>query len=112
MTEDLQRQIHRTRRWKCVAILLLLLNVGTWLWVLHDRAARRDEAERQARQALQEAERLRNEARWADALVVLAPVGPVGGQLGQQVDQLGTDLELVRRLEEARLAAPQPRSNK
>ena len=76
MTEDLQRQIHRARRWKWLTILLLLLNVGTWLWVLHDRAARRDEAERQARQALQEAERLLNEARWADALVVLAPVGP------------------------------------
>jgi hypothetical protein len=112
MTEDLQRQFHRARRWKWLAILLLLLNIGTWLWVLHDRVARRAEAERQARQALQEADRLLNEERWAEALLVLAPVGPVGGQLGKQVDQLRRDVELLRQLEEIRLPASQPSSNK
>ena len=102
----MQRQLLRARLWKWLAILLLLLKVGTCLWVQHDRAARRDEAERQTRQALREAERLLNEARWTDALFVLAPVGPVGDPQGQQVDQLRTDLERVRQLEEARLAAP------
>jgi serine/threonine-protein kinase len=75
------------------------------LWWLHKRAA----AEGVARALLKEATRLQQEEKWTEGISaiehakgVLAGVG-ADPDLRRQVEELGKDLEMVRRLEEARL---------
>jgi serine/threonine protein kinase/Flp pilus assembly protein TadD len=80
---------------------------GTAGWVVRDRAARRHEGERLAREALQEAERLEGEERWYEALAAVkraegALAGDTATGLAEQARDLHTDLDMALRLEEAR----------
>ncbi len=82
---------------------------GTAGWVVRDRAARHDEGEREARAALQEAERLQGEERWYEALAAVkraeaALAGDTGPGLAHQARDMHGDLDLALRLEEARLS--------
>jgi hypothetical protein len=77
--------------------------------VFRDRAARREQAQERARQALADADTLRRQGKWAEALgaarraeQVLAG-GAADSALREEVRALGRDLEMVGRLEEARL---------
>jgi serine/threonine-protein kinase len=83
---------------------------------VRDRAAQRDEGERQAREALQEAERLQGEERWYEALAAVkraqgALVGAAGTDVAEHARDLHADLEMVLRLEDARLVGPALGSN-
>jgi hypothetical protein len=102
---------HRAVVWAAGVCLVLTLTVvaGSAGWLARDRAARRDEAERLAREALREAAGLQKEEKWAEALgaarraeAVLAGVEP-GAELRGQVRDLCADLRMAGRLEEARL---------
>jgi tetratricopeptide (TPR) repeat protein len=88
-----------------VLVLAALLGGSTALWWTQQRAV----AASKAREALAEATRLQDEHRWPEALSAidrakgaLAGVG-ASRDLQQQVERLDKDLELIRRLEEARL---------
>jgi tetratricopeptide (TPR) repeat protein len=98
---------HRPAVGAAAAVLLIvaLLGGGTARWWAQKRAG----AEGEARTALREAAGLQLEERWPEALGavrraegVLAGVGAAPG-LRQQVEDLGRDLEMARRLQEARL---------
>jgi serine/threonine protein kinase/tetratricopeptide (TPR) repeat protein len=95
-----------TTVWLVTALAVL---GGTAGWVVRDRAARHDEGEREARAALQEAERLQGEERWYEALAAVkraeaALAGDTGTGLAHQARDLHADLHLALRLEEARLS--------
>jgi tetratricopeptide (TPR) repeat protein len=98
---------HRALAGAAAAVLLVavVLGVGSWAWWAQKRAG----AEGEARAALREASGLLQEERWPEALSaarqaqgVLAGVGADPG-LRQQVQELIKDLEMARRLQEARL---------
>jgi tetratricopeptide (TPR) repeat protein len=98
---------HRPAVWAGAAVLLVaaVLGGGTWLWWAQKRAV----ATGEARAALQEATQLGQEERWPEASSavrraegVLAGVG-ANPDLRQQIHDLGKDLEMAGRLEEARL---------
>jgi serine/threonine protein kinase/Flp pilus assembly protein TadD len=86
-------------------LVLLVLGVGNALWWMKKQT----EAETEAREALKEAARLQQDERWSEALsAVRRAQGALHGfgaeaRLRQQVDELGKDLEMAQRLEEARL---------
>jgi serine/threonine protein kinase/Tfp pilus assembly protein PilF len=98
---------HRPVVWSVAVVLLLALafaGANVWWW-----AQQRVAAAGTAREALREATRLQQEERWPEALnavrraeALLASVGSVG-DLRQQVELMSRDLEMVRRLKEARL---------
>jgi serine/threonine protein kinase/Flp pilus assembly protein TadD len=108
--------LQRARKWArrhrplvgAAAVVLLLAAVlggGNWVWWAQKRAV----AEGQAREALREATGLLEDEQWPEALSaarraegVLAGVGADPG-LVQQAHTLIVDLEMVRRLQEARL---------
>jgi tetratricopeptide (TPR) repeat protein len=108
--------VKRMRKWcrrhkalvgSAAAVLLVaaLLAGGVGLWWMEKRAA----AVGEAQAALRQAEELTADERWPEALaavrrakVVLA--GTAAGELRQAAEQLDRDLEMARRLEEARLA--------
>jgi tetratricopeptide (TPR) repeat protein len=98
---------HRPVVWAAAAVLLVtsVLSGAAGMWWLQKRAG----AEGEARAALQEALLLKEEERWPEALSavrrargVLSGVWADGG-LRQQVEELDKDLEMARRLQEARL---------
>jgi tetratricopeptide (TPR) repeat protein len=102
---------HRPVIWAAAVCLLTTLAVlaGIAGWLARDRSARRDEAERIAREALREAAGLQQEEKWTEALgaarradAVLAGVES-SPQLRDQVRNLCADLRMAGRLEEARL---------
>jgi serine/threonine protein kinase/tetratricopeptide (TPR) repeat protein len=91
-------------------VLCFLVVLGSGIgWTLRDRAARRDENEQRAREALKEAAELRQEEKWSDALSAVQQAqdildsGGGGPDLRQQAGQLRADLEMAARLEEPRL---------
>jgi tetratricopeptide (TPR) repeat protein/serine/threonine protein kinase len=90
-------------------VLLLMAMVGAGSWLMRDRAVRRDEAERNCREALAEATRLMQDEKWTEALAVArgaegwAVSSPVLAELRQKVQELLTDLEMARMLERIRL---------
>jgi Flp pilus assembly protein TadD len=98
---------HRAVVWAAAAVLLVAAVLGggaglSWEW-------RRVGAEAEARAALHEAERHLQQERWPEGLSavrraagVLAGVGADAG-LRRQVGELGKDLEMAQRLQEARL---------
>jgi tetratricopeptide (TPR) repeat protein len=92
-----------------VLFLLILLGVAGG-WIMRDRAARRLGAEAEARAALREAVELQKGEKWPEALSAVrraesALVGLAADpDLRRQLDDRHTDLEMVRRLENARLA--------
>jgi serine/threonine-protein kinase len=102
---------HRTRLAVVVLLGLVLLAVvgvggGVGLWWTRKRAT----AEGEARTALREADELQGRERWHEALSaarraegVLAGVG-TDSNLWQQVQESIADLEMARRLQEARLS--------
>jgi serine/threonine protein kinase/Flp pilus assembly protein TadD len=98
---------HRAVVWAAAAVLLVtaVLGGGAWLWWGQKRAT----AEGEAREALREATRLQQQEKWAEALSavrraqgVLRGIGANPG-LRKQADELGKDLEMARRQEEAQL---------
>jgi tetratricopeptide (TPR) repeat protein len=108
--------VQRLRKWArrhrplvtaATAVLLLaaVFAGSAGLWWLQKRAG----AEAAARAALDEAARLQQEERWPEGLGavrraqgVLAVLG-ADADLRRQADELGKDLEMARRLQEARL---------
>jgi eukaryotic-like serine/threonine-protein kinase len=92
-----------------VVALALLLAVGSLGWMLRDQAARRVEADLRVQSVLDEATRLRDQKRWADAraaarrveLLLVPGEGPA--HLRKQLRGILTDLEMVDRLEAVRL---------
>jgi tetratricopeptide (TPR) repeat protein len=86
-------------------LALLLLGLGNAWWWMQKQTA----AESEARAALQEAQRWQQDARWSEALSAVRRAQAVlrgfgaGAGLRQQIDELGKDLEMAQRLEEARL---------
>jgi len=88
-----------------VLFLAALLGAGTGLWW----NAQRVRGEAEARAAFQEALAFQKEEKWAEALSAVRRARGVLAGIGadrifqQQIDELGQDLEMVRRLEEARL---------
>jgi tetratricopeptide (TPR) repeat protein len=93
-----------------VAVLVAVGGLaGSIGWALRDRGARRAGAEEKARAALEDAVHLEQEEKWPEALStarrareILAGIGadPI---LSEEVERLARDLEMVHRLEEARL---------
>ncbi len=88
-----------------VLLLAMLLGASSWLWLLQKRAG----AEGEARVAIQEAREHLESERWSEALSaarraegVLAGVGG-DATLRQQIKILIEDLEMARKLQEARL---------
>src|SRR5262249_20207019 len=108
----------RARKWArrhrplvgAAALVLLLAAVfggSSWLWWAQESAG----AAGEARAAVREAVQLQQEEKWSEALsaarraeAVLAGFG-ADPDLRHQVEQLTRDLEMARRLEEARLRA-------
>jgi serine/threonine protein kinase len=92
--------------WLVAALSVLGGSIG---WVLRDRAARWDEDKRRAREALEEAVELQRKERWPDALNAVKRAeealagGKVAPELWRQAQELNSDLEMAKRLEEARL---------
>jgi serine/threonine protein kinase/Flp pilus assembly protein TadD len=98
---------HRTVVWSVVALLLMTTVLGgvAGLWWVRTRAS----AEGEARALLQEAQGLEQEEKWSEALnavrhaqLLLTGIG-ADPNLRQQAQELGRDVEMARRLEEARL---------
>jgi eukaryotic-like serine/threonine-protein kinase len=92
-----------------VVALALLLAVGSLGWMLRDQAARRIEADLRVQSVLDEATRLRDQKRWADAQaaarrvdLLLVP-GENQAQLRRQLRGILADLDMVDRLEAVRL---------
>src|SRR5207244_9715808 len=88
-----------------VVVMAAVLGGGTWMWWAQKRAG----AEGEARAALREASGLLDEERWPEALSAarraeggLAGVG-ADPDLRRQTRTLVEDLEMARRLQEARL---------
>jgi tetratricopeptide (TPR) repeat protein len=98
---------HRAVVWAAATVLLLavVLAGGTGLWWFQKRATAMDEA----RAALQDADRLREQEKWLEALrATRRAKGALAGvwaqaELWQQADELEKDLEMGYRLQEARL---------
>jgi hypothetical protein len=98
---------HKPVVWAAAVVLLMagVLSGAVGLWWVQKRAG----AEGEARAALQEALHLQQQEKWPEAFSavrraqgVLAGIGGDRG-LRQQVEELGKDLEMARRLQEARL---------
>src|SRR5262249_14275185 len=90
-----------------VFLLTALVGSANALWWLQKRSG----AEGEARALLREATRLHRQEKWPEGLSavhhargVLTGIG-ADPNLWQQVEELGKDLEMVRRLEEANLKA-------
>jgi serine/threonine protein kinase/tetratricopeptide (TPR) repeat protein len=111
------RKLARRHRAALAAAIMIFIAVlvavgglaGGIGWAVRDQDVRRTAAEEKARAALDEAVRLEQEEKWPEALSaarrsqeILAGVG-ADPDLSQRVDELAKDLEMVRRLEEARL---------
>jgi serine/threonine protein kinase/Flp pilus assembly protein TadD len=103
---------HRAVVWAASVTLVLgaVFGGGTWFWWAQKRAT----AEGEARVALLEAASLGQEEKWPEALSAvgrargaLAGVGAGPGPW-RQIEELGKDLEMGRRLEEARLRMEEP----
>jgi serine/threonine-protein kinase len=93
-----------------VGLLASLTVLGSCVgWVLRDRAARRNEAERRAEKALEEAARLQREEKWSESLDAVGRAqsildnGKGRPDLRQQAEERRADLEMAVRLEEVRL---------
>ncbi len=90
-----------------VAVLALLVAVGSIGWVARDRAARLAAVEVEVDLALKEAERLQDEGKYPQALSAAkrAEALVTGGsqELRQRVCRLRADLDMVARLERIRL---------
>jgi eukaryotic-like serine/threonine-protein kinase len=87
----------------------LLLAVGSLGWVLRDREARRIESDLRVQSAVDDAIRLRDHKRWADARaatrrveLLLAP-GESQAHLRRQLHGIVADLDMVERVESIRL---------
>jgi tetratricopeptide (TPR) repeat protein len=98
---------HRAAVGAAAAVLVVAAVLGGGTWV--SWAQRRVVAEAKVREAVQEANRLLEQERWPEALSaarraaeVLAGVGADPG-LRRQVEELGKDLEMAQRLQEAHL---------
>jgi serine/threonine protein kinase/Flp pilus assembly protein TadD len=104
---------HQAVVWSAAVTVAMTLAVlgGSVGWVMRDQAARRDETEGKVREALQAAEPgLRKGNPWDPALISAAQQakaqlsgGVVGPDLRARVEQLFRDLEMLTRLENARL---------
>jgi hypothetical protein len=98
---------HRPVVWAAAVVLLMavLFVGGAGLWLVQKRAG----AEGEARAALREATELQKQEKWIEALSAAKRAqGVLAGvwadrDLRQQVNELAKDLEMARRLEEARL---------
>jgi len=92
-----------------VVALALLLAVGSLGWMLRDQAARRIEADLRVQSVLDEATRLRDQKRWADAraaarrVELLLVPGESHAHLRSQLHDILADLDMVDRLETVRL---------
>jgi tetratricopeptide (TPR) repeat protein len=88
-----------------VALLVIVLGGGTWLWLAQQRAG----AEGRAREALAEAERLKAEERWPEAMSAVKRASGILEGFGadkdllRQVKALGKDIEMEQKLLEADL---------
>ena len=106
---------HKSLVWSAAVVLLVTTVFGgsALLWWVQKRAG----AEGEARTAVREALELEQEERWAEALsAVRRAEGVLAGfrsdpSLRHQFEQLGKDLEMAQRLEEARLKARRPCRN-
>jgi len=93
-----------------IVAIAFLLAVGSFGWMLRDRAARRLVAEMRVQSALDEATRLRDQQRWADArdaarrAELLLPPSESQASLRRNLSGLLADLDMVNRLERARLS--------
>ena len=96
-----------------VVAAALLLAVGSFGWMLRDQTARQIEAELRVHSAVEEATRLRDQKRWADArsavrrAEVLLATGDSQADLRRQLHGLLAELEMVDRLERIRLSQTQ-----
>jgi len=92
-----------------VVAMALLLSVGSLGWMLRDQAAQRIEADLRVQSVLDEATRLRDQKRWADAraaarrVELLLVPGESQAQLRSHLRGILTDLDMVDRLEAVRL---------
>jgi tetratricopeptide (TPR) repeat protein/serine/threonine protein kinase len=80
-----------------MAAVAVLLGVGSWGWVLHDRAARLEGIAQQVRESLQRARLLLTEKQLAKARQELAAAR---GRLGEERTRLGGLAQEVKALEE------------
>jgi serine/threonine protein kinase/Flp pilus assembly protein TadD len=105
---------HQAAVWSALLMLLILTTVGAvnalwWMQQQTEAAKKQTAAETEARAALQEAKRWQKDQRWSEALSAIRRAQGVllgfaaDKSLRQQVDELGKDLEMAQRLEEARL---------
>jgi serine/threonine protein kinase/Tfp pilus assembly protein PilF len=98
---------HQSAVWAASLLLFVLMIVGVAnaLWWVQKRT----KGETEARQALREAEHWAQQERWSEALSAIHRAqGVIYGfwadtDLRRQVDELGKDLEMAQRLEDARL---------
>jgi serine/threonine protein kinase/Flp pilus assembly protein TadD len=112
--------VHRTRKWTrrhriavtastiCLLVMLAAV-VGSVGWILADRVAREREDEEVKRRALQESFKWQQQGRIPEALAAarraeeLGKTGHVSPALDREAEARRADLELVAKLEEARL---------
>jgi hypothetical protein len=111
----LQRMRKWARRYRAVvrtALVCLLFAVlavtGGAGWAVRDRTSRREEAERQAREALRDAFRLLQEEKWAEGLQAALRAESVlstapESELRQEARELAADLAAAGQLEAVRL---------
>jgi tetratricopeptide (TPR) repeat protein len=106
---------HRSVVWAAAVVLLViaLLGSGTSLWW----AQRRVVAHAEARAALDEARQWQKEEKWSEGLGAVRRARTVlagtwaDPDLRREADELGRDLEMARRLQEARLLAAATRDD-
>ena len=104
----LARRNRRALATATVVGLALLLAVGSFGWMMRDRAARLAATEREVSLALEEAAKLQGEARWPEGLeAVKRAEGILAGggseELRGRVREMHKDLAMVLGLEEIRL---------
>jgi tetratricopeptide (TPR) repeat protein len=98
---------HKTVVWagSLVLLTLLALGIANGLWLVKQQTV----ATTEARMALQEAERWKNEEKWLEAIGAIRHAQRIlrgfgdDTDLQQQVDELAKDLEMAQQLEEAKL---------
>jgi serine/threonine-protein kinase len=112
-------EAHKRQRLTVALALAVLLAAagggGGWLWVQHDRAERaaeltrrRQASERAAETSLAEADLLRRQGKWSEALAATRRAGELvrdedSPELRQRLDRVVADLKMGARLEEIRL---------